>query len=89
MDILSGIDFKQPAFQIALAASIVLIVGLIVFAIVYSILTGTPLNPNISNLIAFLLGGGLTAGGGQLGVSHFERGQGTQGTQGTQGNSTS
>lgn len=74
MDILSGIDFKKPVFQVALAASMVLVVGLIVFAIVYSILTGTPLNPAISNLIAFILGGGVTATGGQLAVSHYARG---------------
>jgi predicted RND superfamily exporter protein len=75
MNILAGIDFKQPVFQIAIAISLVLVVGVILFAIVYSILTGSPLSPAISNLIAFLLGGGLTATGGQLGVSHYARGQ--------------
>lgn len=77
MSIFSGIDFKQPIFQIALAVSLVGVVGVILFALVYSIVTGTPLSPAISNLIAFLLGGGLTATGGQLGVSHYARGQGS------------
>jgi hypothetical protein len=75
MSILAGIDFKQPVFQIAIAISLVLVVAVIIFAIVYSILTGTPLNTAISNLIAFILGGGLTATGAQLGVSHYVRGQ--------------
>lgn len=82
MNILSTIDFRQPVYQVAIAISLVLIIGLIVFAIVYSILTGTPLNSAISNLIAFLLGGGVTATGGQLAVSHYIRGASSTNTSG-------
>lgn len=74
MAIINNLDLKQPAFQIAFAVCIVLTVGVILFALTYSIITGTPLNPAVSNLIAFLLGGGLTATGGQLGVNHYTSG---------------
>lgn len=63
----------QPA-QIAMAITAVLVVGAVVFALVWSIVTGQPLNPVAGNLIAFLTGGGVTLIGGQLGAHHIESG---------------
>lgn len=65
---------KSPPAQVALACALVLTVGVIVFALVWSIVTNQPLNPIAGNLIAFLTGGGVTLIGGQVGAHHVTSG---------------
>jgi hypothetical protein len=65
---------KSRPIQIGVAVGVVLIIMVALFGVVWSIITGLPLNPVISQLIAFLTGGGLFAVGGQVGATHYAQG---------------
>ena len=63
--------------QIGVAIGVVLVIAVVLFGVVWSIITGTALNPTIAQLIAFLTGGGLFAVGGQIGATHYAQGVGS------------
>lgn len=65
---------STPTAQVTFAVCTVLIVGTVLFALVYSILTGTSLNPVASGILSFILGVASSLLGGQWGVSVYGSG---------------
>lgn len=65
---------QSKTMQIALAASLVLVVGTVMFALVYSIWTGQPLNATASNILSLMIGAASYGIGSQSGAKHFQNG---------------
>lgn len=65
---------KTTAGQVALGVIVVMVVGAVAFALIWSIIMNQPLNPVAANIIAFLTGGGVTLIGGQIGAHHVTAG---------------
>lgn len=65
---------STKTMQVAIAASLVLVVGTVMFALIWSILTGTPLNATASNILSLMIGAASYGIGSQSGAKHFQNG---------------
>ena len=72
-EVSSGLINNKP-MQYALAASSVLVVGVVVFALAWSIIQGTPFNPVASTVLSFILGTASGLLGSQAGATIHSRG---------------
>ena len=68
---------SKPA-QIAFAISTVMLIGTVVFALVWSIIQNQPINPVAGNVLAFVLGAASSLLGGHTGASLFSNGARSQ-----------
>lgn len=68
---------SKPA-QIAFAASTVLLIGTVAFALVWSIIQNQPINPIAGNVLSFLLGAAASLLGGHTGAALYSSGARTQ-----------